>query len=122
MPTTSQLPPRPRSPIPPRTPGASYNLTGPQALTVSQVAALISEATGQTITHLDLDRDAWIASTIANSVPAEYEAVLRPLTETVESGNGSRPKGMVEQITGSPPRAFRDFTHKNAAAWSEPAA
>jgi uncharacterized protein YbjT (DUF2867 family) len=101
--------------------GASYSLTGPQALTVSQAAALISEATGQTITHLDLDRDAWIAGAIANGVPAEYEAVLRPLTETVASGNGSRPNGMVEQITGTPPRTFRDFAHKNAAAWSEAA-
>ena len=54
-------------------------------------------------------------------VPAEYEAVLRPLTETVESGNGSHPNGMVEQITGTPPRTFRDFARKNAAAWSEAA-
>lgn len=101
--------------------GASCSLAGPQALTVSEAAALISEATGQTITHLDLDRDAWIAGAIANGVPAEYEAVLRPLTETVESGNGSRPNGMVEQITGTPPRTFRDFARKNAAAWSEAA-
>jgi len=78
-------------------------------------------ATGQTITHLDLDRDACIAGAIANGVPAEYEVVLRPLTETVESGNGSNPNGMVEQITGTPPRTFRDFARKNAAAWSEAA-
>lgn len=99
--------------------GAAYSLTGPQALTVAEAAALISEATGQAITHLDLDRDAWIAGAIANGVPPEYEAVLRPLTETVESGNGSRPNGIVEQITGTPPRTFRDFARKNAAAWSE---
>jgi uncharacterized protein YbjT (DUF2867 family) len=68
-------------------------LTDPQALTVSEAAALISEATGQTITHLELDRDAWIADAIANG----------------------------EQITGTPPRAFRDFARNNAAAWSEAA-
>jgi hypothetical protein len=98
-----------------------YSLTGPQALTVSEAATLISEATGQTVTHLDLDRDAWIAGAIANGVPAEYEAVLRPLTETVESGNGSHPNGVVKQITGTPPRTFRDFARENAAAWSEAA-
>jgi uncharacterized protein YbjT (DUF2867 family) len=101
--------------------GAAYSLTGPQALTVSEAAALISEATGQTITHLDLDRETWIAGAIATGVPAEYAAVLRPLTETVASGNGSRPNGMVEQITGKAPRMFRDFAQKNAAAWSEAA-
>jgi hypothetical protein len=45
-----------------------------------------------------LDRDVWIADAIANGVPAEYEAV---------------------QITSTPPRTFRDFARKNAAAWSE---
>jgi hypothetical protein len=84
-------------------------------------AALISEATGQTITHLDVDREAWIAGAIATGVPAEYAAVLRPLTETVASDNGSRPNGVVEQITGRPGRTFRDFARKNAAAWSAPA-
>jgi uncharacterized protein YbjT (DUF2867 family) len=101
--------------------GAAYSLTGPQALTVSEAASLISDAAGQTIRHLDLDREAWIAGAIANGVPAEYGAVLRPLTETVASGNGSRPNDTVEQITGTPPRTFRDFARKNAAAWSEPA-
>jgi uncharacterized protein YbjT (DUF2867 family) len=100
---------------------AAYSLTGPQALTVSEAAVLISEATGQTITHLDLDREAWIAGAIATGVPAEYAAVLRPLTETVAAGNGSRPNGTVEQITGTPARTFRDFARKNAAAWGEPA-
>jgi hypothetical protein len=98
-----------------------FSLTGAQVLTVSEAAALISEATGQTITHLDLDRGAWIAGGIANGVAAEYEAVLRPLTETVQYGNGSHPNGMGEQITGTPPRTFRDFAGKNAAAWSEAA-
>jgi uncharacterized protein YbjT (DUF2867 family) len=97
----------------------SYSLAGPQALTVSETAAIISEATGRIITHVNVDRDAWIAGVIANGVPADYEAVLRPLTETVESGNGSRPNGMVEKITGRPPLTFRDFARKNAAAWIE---
>jgi uncharacterized protein YbjT (DUF2867 family) len=99
--------------------GAAYSLTGPEALTVAEAAAIISEATGQAITHLDLDRDDWIAGAIANGVPAVYEAVLRPLTETVESGNGSRPNDVVEQITGRRPGTFRDFARKNSSAWSE---
>lgn len=101
--------------------GAAYSLTGPEALTVAEAAALISEATGQTITHLDVDREEWIASLVAHGIPAVYGAVLRPLTETVASGNGSRPNGLVGQITGRPGRTFRDFARKNAAAWNAPA-
>ena len=36
--------------------GAAYSLTGPEALTVAEAAALISEATGQAIMYLDVDR------------------------------------------------------------------
>lgn len=101
--------------------GAAYSPTGPEALTVAEAAALISEAAGQAITHLDVDREEWIAGLVAHGIPAVYSAVLRPLTETVASGNGSRPNGVVEQVTGRPPRTFRDFARKNAAAWSAPA-
>lgn len=99
--------------------GAAYSLTGPESLTVAEAAAIISEATGQTIVHLDLDRDAWIAGAIANGIPAEYGAVLRQLTETIASGDGSRPNDAVEQITGTPARTFRDFARKNTAVWNE---
>ena len=97
--------------------GASYNLTGPESLTVAEAAAIISEAAGQTVVHLDLDRDAWIAGTIANGIPAEYGPVLRQLTETIASGNGSHPDNTVERITGRPARTFRDFARRNTAAW-----
>ena len=97
--------------------GAAYNLTGPESLTVAEAASIISEATGQTIVHHDLDRDAWIAGAIANGTPAEYGAVLRQLTETIASGNGSRPDDTVGRITGTPSRTFRDFARKNTAAW-----
>jgi uncharacterized protein YbjT (DUF2867 family) len=99
--------------------GAAYTLTGPEALTVAHAAEIISEATGQTVTHLDLDRDTWIAGAIAGGIPADYAVVLRQLTETIASGNGSHPDTTVEQITGTPARTFRDFARKNAAAWNE---
>src|SRR6266566_1004539 len=51
-----------------------------------------------------IDADDWIAGLVAYGVPAVYGAVLRPLTETVASGNGSRPNGVVEKITGRPGR------------------
>jgi uncharacterized protein YbjT (DUF2867 family) len=60
-----------------------------------------------------------IDGTIANGTPAEYGAVLRQLTETIASGNGSRPNDTVERVTGTPSRTFRDFARKNAAAWEE---
>jgi uncharacterized protein YbjT (DUF2867 family) len=96
---------------------ASYSLTGPEALTVAETAAIISDETGQTIKHIDLDRSAWIAGAIANGTPSEYGAVLRQLTETIASGHGSRPNGIVEKITGTRAHTFRNFAHNSAKAW-----
>ncbi len=54
--------------------GKAYSLTGPEALTVAEAAAIISDETGKTIKHVDLERDAWIAGAIANGVPSEYRS------------------------------------------------
>lgn len=97
--------------------GEAYSLTGPEALTVAEAAAVISDETGLMIKHVDIDRDTWITSAIANGIPREYEPVLRHLTETVASGHGSRPNGTVEKITGTSPHTFRDFARSNVNAW-----
>ena len=99
--------------------GEAYSLTGPEALTVADVAAIIGDEAGQNIKHVDLVRDTWIAGAIANGIPPEYGAVLRQLTETVASGHGSRPNGTVEKITGTPPHTFRNFAHNNVNAWKK---
>jgi uncharacterized protein YbjT (DUF2867 family) len=39
--------------------------TGPQALTVAQVAGIIASVVGRPISHDDIDRDAWIDGAIA---------------------------------------------------------
>lgn len=97
--------------------GKAYSLTGPEAMTMAEAAAIISDETGKTIKHVDLDRDAWIKGAIANGIPPEYGPVLRQLTETIASGHGSSPNDNVEKITGTPPQTFRNFAHGNANAW-----
>ncbi|MFE0028202.1 NAD(P)H-binding protein [Amycolatopsis sp. NPDC059021] len=99
--------------------GAAYSLTGPQALTVAEAAAIIGEAAGRPCVHQDLDRETWVAGVLAAGAPVEYGAVLRQLTETIASGHGARPNDTVEKITGTSARTFRDFAHTNAAAWRE---
>jgi uncharacterized protein YbjT (DUF2867 family) len=98
--------------------GAQYALTGPEALTLADAATTISQVTGQTIVHVDLDRDAWIAGAVASGIPAEYGAVLRMLTETIDTGHGARPTHDVEKATGVAPSSFADFARRTATAWA----
>ncbi|MEU0506267.1 NAD(P)H-binding protein [Nocardia sp. NPDC005998] len=98
--------------------GAEYTLTGPEAITVADAAAIISSVSDTAVNYLDIDRDEWIAAAIAGGIPAEYAPVLRMLTETIASGHGAQPTGDVEKVTGKAPTSFADFAHRTAAAWT----
>jgi uncharacterized protein YbjT (DUF2867 family) len=97
--------------------GRAYAPTGPQALTMAEAAAMISAAAGRTITYRDTDREQWIAAMVSTGIPAEYAAVLRPLTATVASGNGARPNSDVLEVTGTAPVTFAEFAARTAPAW-----
>jgi uncharacterized protein YbjT (DUF2867 family) len=97
--------------------GRAYAPTGPQALTMAEAAAMISAAAGRTITYRDTDREQWIAAMVSTGIPAEYAAVLRPLTATVASGNGARPNSDVLEVTGAAPLTFAEFAARTAPTW-----
>jgi uncharacterized protein YbjT (DUF2867 family) len=102
---------------------AQYAPTGHQSLTISEVADIIAGVIGGSVTHNDIDPDAWIGGAIAAGfVPADYAVMLRWLTGTIISGNGSRPNDDIEKVTGRPPITFQDFARRNAHAWTLQAA
>lgn len=99
--------------------GAQYAPTGPQSLTVGEVADIIAGITGRPVTHNDIDPDVWIGGAVkAGIVPADYAIMLRWLTGTIIAGNGSRPNDDIEKVTGQPATSFQDFARRNAAAWA----
>jgi uncharacterized protein YbjT (DUF2867 family) len=98
--------------------GAQYAPTGPEALTASDAADVITDVIGQRAKHNDIDRDAWIDASVAAGVPAEYGEMLRKLTETIASGHGSRPNDDVQDVTGRSPISFADFARRTAQAWA----
>jgi uncharacterized protein YbjT (DUF2867 family) len=103
--------------------GAIYAPTGPEALTVAEVAGIIAGVAGRPVSHNDIDSGAWINGAIAAGVvPPGYRVMLDWLTATIASGHGSRPNDDVRRVTGSPPASFADFAHRNARAWALPAA
>jgi hypothetical protein len=101
--------------------GSHYALTGPQALTFGEVADTISAETGRPISYQDIDPEAWISGAIAiGVVPAGYAVMLRWLTSSVISGNGSTPSDDIEKVTGHSPTPFPDFVRRNLHAWTSP--
>jgi hypothetical protein len=75
----------------------------------------------------DINADAWIGGPITAGfvpgfvpgfAPADYAVMLRWLTGTIISGNGSRPNDDIEKVTGRRPITFQDFARRNAHAWT----
>lgn len=100
--------------------GARYALTGPRAITFDDVAASIAAASGRPVGYKDIDQEAWISGAIAAGLPADYAVMLRWLTGSVISGDGARPTGDIEAVTGRPAGSFEAFARRNAAAWTTP--
>jgi uncharacterized protein YbjT (DUF2867 family) len=98
--------------------GAQYTLTGPQALSFREVADIIASVSGRPVLYNDTDQEAWINGALAAGVPADYAAMLRWLTSTIITGNGSVPTDDIEKVTGRPPATFRGFAERNAHAWT----
>jgi len=61
--------------------GAVYAPTGPEALTVAEVAGIIAGVAGRPVSHNDIERSVWIDGAIAaGAVPADYGVMLNWLT------------------------------------------
>lgn len=99
--------------------GAAYAPTGPDALTMTEVAGIIAGVAGQPVRYDDIDSGAWIGGAIAAGiVPADYGVMLHWLIATIASGHGSHPNDDVRKVTGAAPASFTDFARRNAHAWA----
>ena len=86
---------------------------------VAEVADIITAVTGRPVAHHDLDPELGSTARVAAGVvPADYAVMLRWLTGTIISGDGSTPNADVERVTGRPPTAFLDFARRKAHAWT----
>ncbi|MFI0980901.1 NAD(P)H-binding protein [Streptomyces sp. NPDC021093] len=100
-----------RSLIADQAPNTDLVLTGPQALSYAEVAALLTEVTGRPVVHRRLTveemRDRWAAE-----IPAEFATMLAGLDRAIADGAEDRTTDTVQRLTGRPPGTFRDFAER----------
>jgi uncharacterized protein YbjT (DUF2867 family) len=95
--------------------GQLYELTGPRSLTMAQVAAEISEASGREIRYAPVSLEQHAAEAAEHGVPPEFVELLTYLFAEVVDGRNAATTDGVRRALGREPRDFGDYA-RNAAA------
>jgi uncharacterized protein YbjT (DUF2867 family) len=93
---------------------AQYELTGPEALTHAQVAALLS-AHGQPVTYQPVPVADWVAGAAAAGLPADYAGFLAALLADIGEGHGARPGSAVADVVGRAPGSLSSVLDRELA-------
>lgn len=92
-------------------------LTGPQAFSYADAAALISEAAQRPVRHVSISAPQLQERLQGFGMPADYAMFLAGLDEAIRSGVEDRVTPTVEEVTGRSSKSLADFARENAAAW-----
>ncbi len=103
--------------------GEIYEVTGPRLMTMSDIAAELSTATGRKIVHIDVPHDVFIDGLTKSGAPQDVVWMLDYLFSTVLDGRNAHLTDGVERALGRPPKDFADYAREVAAAglWSKAA-
>jgi uncharacterized protein YbjT (DUF2867 family) len=84
-------------------------ITGPEALSYADAAAVITSASGRSIRHRSVSTAEMTDRIVAAGVPAEFAAVLAALDQDIRHGSEDRVTSTVADVTGRPARSFAEF-------------
>ena len=99
-----------------------YLLTGSQALSFPEAAAIITAGIGRPVQVVHISADQQAANLQAAGVPAHFAAILAAADASVRAGREDELSTAVLDLTGRPPRTFTEFVREHAARWAPPAA
>ncbi|MCM3922137.1 NmrA family NAD(P)-binding protein [Frankia sp. AiPs1] len=102
---------------PPRD-GETFLLSGPQALTHTQIAEKLSAALGRTVHYVSLTADDMAAALISQGLAPRFADDVAVLTQGLASGIAAPTTTAVRDLTGRAPRTFDEFlaAHHEALA------
>lgn len=97
--------------------GKTYPLTGPQALTMADVAEKLSAATGNTIRYVNVPPEAARQAQLAAGMPPYLADALFELFTERRNGKEAKVWPDAATLLGRPPASFDEFAKRNAAVF-----
>jgi ergot alkaloid biosynthesis protein len=95
-------------------------LTGPEALSYTEVADCLSRVLGRQIRHVNLSVEALAARHRAAGMDAEYAQLLAGMDAAIASGSEDCTSPGVLRATGQPPLSFEAFALRERPCWNSP--
>ena len=96
--------------------GQVYEVTGPRLMTLTDVAADLSRATGRDIAYVDVPHEAFVSEIESSGAPKDVVWMLDYLFSTVLDGRNAHLTDGVQRALGRPPRDFADYARDVAAS------
>lgn len=94
--------------------GEIYEVTGPRLMTMADIAADLSAATGREIAFVDVPHEAFIEELTQSGAPKDVVWMLDYLFSTVLDGRNAHLADGVERALGRPPKDFADYAREAA--------
>ncbi|WRH64478.1 MAG: NAD(P)H-binding protein [Fuscovulum sp.] len=92
-------------------------LTGPQALSYDDIAAIITAALGRPVRHVSLDPAALTARFVSQGMPPDYANTLAGMDVDIATGAEDYATLGVAQVTGQRPSSFLAFANRVLERW-----
>jgi uncharacterized protein YbjT (DUF2867 family) len=97
--------------------GKAYPITGPDALTMTEVAAKLSAVTGKTVRYVDVPPEDAKKAQLAAGAPAYRVDALAELFAERRKGKEANVSPVVQTVFGRKPTSFDDFAVRHAAVF-----
>lgn len=88
---------------------AAFHLTGQEAITFEEMAAMLTEVTGRAIRYRALEPDEFAGMIKNSGVPEWLIEHIVEMSQALKSGLGTTPTTDVRKVTGRAPISFRRF-------------
>jgi uncharacterized protein YbjT (DUF2867 family) len=99
--------------------GRTYDLSGPEALTMVEVTDILSARLGRSIEYVDPPLEQWQAGAVQAGLPADYVAMLGVLFTLIASGNDAHLSSGVQDALGRPPTSFSQWAEREVGVAAE---
>lgn len=100
----------------------TLDITGPEALSQTELAALASQISGKEIPYVPLELEALIQNMVNAGLPRPVAEIYASFDTAIAQGKFSAVTNAVEELTGRKPISISEFLEANRQALAQPAA